>query len=267
MFLSFFLNKISNIRNSILPPIAPIVVRPTSTPLLLEFSQVSLEYLSEIVSKMHPSSSPLDFIPTTIFKDAFNAIGFYVLSIVNSSLSSGCVPDYFKHAVIQPLLKKHNLDPSLPENYRPISKLPFISKILEKVVCEQLLLTVENNDIFDHFQSGFRKKHSTETALLRVTNDILMSADSGECSVLLLLDLSAAFDTIDHSILVSRLEQWAGLRGTALQWFASYLLNRSVAVAIDNLLFCSPKMRGPPRINPWPGFILPVYASTWCFNS
>ena len=115
------------------------------------------------------------------------------------------------------------------------------------LVCEQLLLTVENNHIFDKFQSGFRQKHSTETALLRVSNDILMHADSGECSVLLLLDLSAAFDTIDHSILIDRLEKWVGVRGSALEWFASYLANRSVAVSInDHVSSSSPLKHGVP---------------------
>ncbi|KAF7642866.1 hypothetical protein LDENG_00249520, partial [Lucifuga dentata] len=85
---------------------------------------------------------------------------------------------------------------------------------------------MEANDIFDKFQSGFRKKHSTESALLRVTNDILMRTDSGERTILLLLDLSAAFDTVDHGILIDRLRQCVGLGGTALQWFTSYLSNR-----------------------------------------
>ena len=77
-------------------------------------------------------------------------------------------------------------------------------KILEKIVAEQLLQVVERNIIFDKFQSGFRQNHSTETALLRVMNDILMQADKGELSILVLPDLSSAFDTIDHSILINR---------------------------------------------------------------
>lgn len=82
----------------------------------------------------------------------------------------------FKHAVVEPILKKPGLDPSHPENYRPISKLPFVSKILEKVVAEQLTVHLEKHEIFDKFQSGFRKKASTEPALLKVSSDILMSA-------------------------------------------------------------------------------------------
>ncbi len=95
-----------------------------------------------------------------------------------------------------------SLDATSFNNYRPISKLPFISKILEKVLAMQLNTVLEAHNICDQFQSGFRKNHSTETALLRVSNDILMAA---ECSLLVLLDLSAAFDTVDHCILINRL--------------------------------------------------------------
>lgn len=160
------------------------------------------------------------------------SIGPCLVSIINSSLQSGCVPAYFKHAVVQPLLKKTNLDPSSPKNYRPISKLPFTSKILEKVVAKQLTAVLTAHNLLDKFQSDFRQKHSTETALLRVSNDIMMSSDVGECSVLVLLDLSAAFDTVDHSILLERLRQWVGVPGSALDWFSSYLSDRSFSVSL-----------------------------------
>ena len=147
---------------------------------------------------------------------------------------SGQVPSYFKQAVVQPLLKKPNLDVSLHSNYRPISKLPFISKILEKIVANQLLTVLDEHFIFDKFQSGFRQKHSTETALLRVSNDLMMAADDGECSVLVLLDLSAAFDTVDYSIMLDRLRDWVGVTGSALNWFSSYLTGRGFSVAIGS---------------------------------
>lgn len=78
---------------------------------------------------------------------------------------------------------------------------------------------MNKNNIFDSFQSGSRSQHSTETALVKVTNDLLLSVDSGNCTALVLLDLRAAFDTVDHGILLDRLSQWAGIRGTVLEWF------------------------------------------------
>ncbi len=130
-------------------------------------------------------------------------------------------------------LKKTQLDPKDLVNYRPISHLPFLSKILEKVVSSQLYSFLEKNYICEDFQSGFRPYHSTETALIRVTNDLLLSSDRGCISLLVLLDLSAAFDTIDHNILLNRLENFVGISGSALAWFKSYLSDRHQCVAVN----------------------------------
>uniref|UniRef100_A0A8C6KL48 Reverse transcriptase domain-containing protein n=1 Tax=Nothobranchius furzeri TaxID=105023 RepID=A0A8C6KL48_NOTFU len=131
------------------------------------------------------------------------------------------------------VLTKPSLDPSLHSSFRPISKLPFISKILEKVVAKQLTAALDEQNIYDSFQSGFCRAHSTETALLRVSNDLLTHSDAGDCSVLVLLDLTAAFDTVDHHLLLERLRDWVGLSGSALEWFSSYLSEISFSVAVS----------------------------------
>ncbi|MDG2560415.1 reverse transcriptase family protein, partial [Vibrio parahaemolyticus] len=154
--------------------------------------------------------------------------------MINISLLTGYVPQSFKVAVIKPLLKKPTLDPEVLANYRPISNLPFMSKILEKVVADQLCDFLHDNNLFEEFQSGFRVHHSTETALVKITNDLLIASDKGLVSVLVLLDLSAAFDTIDHQILLQRLDHLIGLKGSALSWFKSYLSDRFQFVDVRN---------------------------------
>ncbi len=154
----------------------------------------------------------------------------------------------FKHAVVQPLLKKPGLDAGVLANFRPISKLPFIAKILEKVVFSQLKTFLDDHDVLEVFQSGFKSLHSTESALLRVFNDILLANDSGEHVILVLLDLTAAFDTVDHNTLVARLHHLVGVRGTALDWFKSYLADRTMSVRLGDFQSSSaPLSYGVPQ--------------------
>jgi len=131
-----------------------------------------------------------------------------------------------KSALVIPLLKKSSLDPDVLDNYRPISLLPFLSKLLERVVLSKLLDHLNKNNLFVPVQSAYRSGHSTETALLKIFNDLLLSIDEGCAAILILLDLSAAFDTVDHEILLARLESYFGIRGVALEWFRSYLALR-----------------------------------------
>ena len=105
------------------------------------------------------------------------------------------------------------------KNYQPISNLPFLSKIFEKVILHQLLAHLQENNFCNPLQSAYPTGHSTEPALLQVVNDLLTAMDEDKISVLLLLDLSATFVTIDHQILLSRLKIVFGIRSTALQWF------------------------------------------------
>ena len=133
-----------------------------------------------------------------------------------------------------PLLKKPGLDIECLKNYRPISNLPFLTKLLEKVVLRQLQTHLVDNGLLDVYQSAYRKNHSTETALLHVVNKLLLSSDQNKVSVLSLLDLSAAFDTIDHQILLNRLKHDFGITDSALKWFTSYLTDRSQRVIVGN---------------------------------
>ena len=132
-----------------------------------------------------------------------------------------------KTAVLSPLLAKANLDHEVLANYRPISDLKVISKIIEKVVAVRLQKYLEANQLIEPLQSAFKPFHSCKTALVRVHNDILVAIDKRHCVMLLLLDLSVAFDTVDHDILLTRLHSKYSISGIALDWFCSYLTNRS----------------------------------------
>ena len=196
------------------------------------FDEVSVDFVRKTMLSMPPKTCDLDCIPTSLFFDCLDDVLPALTSVMNSILSSGTVPISMKQAIVKPLLKKPSLDPNNLKNFRPVSNLPFLSKLLEKIVLSQLLSHLELNKLWPTFQSAYRPKHSTETALLRVFNDLLMAGDSDQVSVLALLDLSAAFDTIDHSLLLSRLRRVFNVQDTALLFFESYLSDRSQVVSV-----------------------------------
>ncbi|KAK3572482.1 hypothetical protein QTP86_033908 [Hemibagrus guttatus] len=154
----------------------------------------------------------------------------FITTVINESLTSGHVPTVFKKARVIPILKRPALDPSDISNYRPVSLLSFLSEILERVVCNQLSDYLMQNNLHDPNQSGFKAAHSTETALLAVTEKLHAARSAKLSSVLILLDPSAAFDTVNHKTLLSTLRS-LGICGTAWEWFASYLDGRSYQIS------------------------------------
>ena len=139
-----------------------------------------------------------------------------------------------KTAIVKPLLKKCSLAINKLENYRPVSISSFISKIYEKVVPQQLVDYLNHNNLRCTSQSAYWPHHSTVTLLLKTANDILLGLDKRYVSLLTLLDLFSAFDTIYHNIQLNRLNYLIGISGTCLSWFRSYLSSRRQSVAIAN---------------------------------
>ena len=171
-----------------------------------------------------------------------------ITDIINASLCSGLFPDDFKHAHVNPLLKKTSLSKEDLNSYRPVSNLSFISKILEKVVASRLRSHISSYCLSNVSQSDYKEFHSTETALLKVHNDVTLNIDKGKVTALTLLDLSAAFDTIDHGILIKHLSLLYGISGTALNWFLSYLTGRHQTIKIANCFSATlPTLCGVPQ--------------------
>ena len=187
------------------------------------------------MTKSPSKSCHLDPIPTWLVKDCLDILLPFMTKIVNLSLDTSTMPDSYKFASLYPLIKSLLMDSEILKHFRPVSNLQYISKIIEKVVDIQLVEYMEDNDLYEAMQSAYRKFFSTETALLRVTSDVFSGIDNGEAGAILLIDMSAAFDTVHHGIMLSRLNEYLGIQGKALQWFESYLTNRKQAVHINGV--------------------------------
>ena len=137
-----------------------------------------------------------------------------ITKLVNLSLADVVFPQKFKEAVVTPLIKKASLPNEDLQNYRPVSGPCFMSKLVERVVVKQLMQHINSNNLDNPRQSAYKSGHSNETALLHIKNEIHLSLSWGKPTALVLLDLSAAFDTIDHTTLLNCLESWFGVCGT-----------------------------------------------------
>ena len=154
------------------------------------------------------------------------------MQLINLSITTSTVPEGCKISKLKPLYKKGATTD--PKNYRPISLLPLISKIYERVVQIQLQSYLDENNILYKYQSGFRKHHSTNTCLSVIANKVLHGFDKGLVTGMILIDLQKAFDTIDHGILLKKLS-YIGLSESSITWFKSYLTNRKFQVNIEEV--------------------------------
>ncbi|CAB4024934.1 Hypothetical predicted protein, partial [Paramuricea clavata] len=179
----------------------------------INFQEVTEHEIENVIDKVGKKSCELDPVPAKIFQGCQKTLLPIITKISNKSLQSGCMPEILKEAVLKPKLKKDSLDYEEYTNFRPISNLKFLSKVIEKVAAGQLLEHLANNKLEEPFQSAYKRFHSAETTLLKVQNDILVAIDNRKCVVLLLLDMSAAFDTVDHELLLQRMFKRFGIDG------------------------------------------------------
>ena len=186
-----------------------------------------------MLSKSKAKHCDLDPIPTWLVKKLTNQLTPVITSICNASMESCRLPTNQKCAIVRPILKKPSLDASELNSYRPISNLSFLSKMIERCVATRYVDHAERQHLFPARQSAYRKHHSTETTVVSVLNDVISAADHGQVTALVLLDLSSAFDCVNHEIMIRVLNERFQVEGQALAWFLSYLGDRSQIFRVD----------------------------------
>ena len=290
-FNHFFVEKISNLRSSILQSSFPVtqssspkfpsdtacytshtfhadsacshdqLFSPTASS-LSSFTSTNESEILSILKETGIKASPSDQLPAFLMKECADILVPYWTSLVNLSLS---LPSFngLKHANVVPSLKKTGLDQETLNNYRPISLLPFVSKLTERVVLKQLNAHMSKNNLHVPNQYGYKKHHSTETVLLKLYNDIMVGIDQKFGVVVLLIDLSAAFDTVDHKLLLNILEFRFHITSSALLWFKAFLTGRTQNVKIGESYSDSLDIAfGVPQ-----GSVLgPVLFNMYCFS-
>ena len=240
-FAAFFFEKVSSIRSSIssnnqlYDSLDTFFERKTVTDIqpFNYFVSVDEMFLKEIISSIKDKYSSVDDIPLKLIKPTINILFNFILDIVNNSFYHGVFPEYLKLSHITPIVKNKKGDVNSLQNFRPINRLSFLSKIIEKCALVQLQKHISQNDLSFVYQSAYKTNHSCETALLKIYNDVLNMLSPNSHVVMLFLDFSAAFDTVDHSILLQKLKDQYSINGKALKWFESYLTNRKFKVKID----------------------------------
>ena len=235
-FNDYFIGKIEKIQSSFPVKSDPMdgigIDACNGTALFSEFNPISQDELKKVILTKPIKTSPQDPLPAVLFKACIDVLLPALMIIVNLSLSLGSM-DGLKDTVITPLLKKAGLDPEVLKNFRPVCNILYLSKLIEKTVLIQSTNHMEKIKKHIPNQSGYKPKHSCETLLMRVTNDILVNGDNSKCTIVLLLDLSAAFDTVVHEILLNILWHELGFRGIVYKWFVEFLKDRRQAVGID----------------------------------
>lgn len=200
------------------------------------FNYVLPEDIVNAVTSIKSNAKGFDNIPVSFIKLCLSALLPVLDHLFNFSLQNGIFPTLWKMANILPIVKVKN--PKEAKDYRPISILCVLGKALEKIVHKQVSDYLSNNQLFAEYQSGFRKNHSTVTALLKVTDDIRAAMDQRLMTLLVLLDLSKAFDCVHHELLLTKLK-YLGFSDNTLNWFLSYLSHRCHRVLVNEDLYSS----------------------------
>jgi len=233
-FHDYFDAKVAGVRSSTDGASPPSFTTSSSNVHFTCFEPITIDEVVAAVRVLPDKSCALDPLPTPTLKSVIDVLAPFLTELFNRSLTTGRVPAVFITAYISPRLKKVDPDSLDVQSYRPISNLSILSKLLERLVARQLLDHLSSSGLLPRFQSAYRAHHSTETAVPKVLTDILLAVDAGDLYAIVLLDLSAAFDTVDHGILLHRLDSSYQIVGSVQQWFQSYLSNRLQHVRVGS---------------------------------
>lgn len=205
-----------------------------------DFTMTDLNTVKSIVTRVKPTHCGNDPIPVReiVHSNDFGSFLEVFVDIVNCSIKDSVFPQSEKKAMVRPIFKG-NLDPQHLSSFRPVSNLTFLSKVIENVILNQLWDHLNAAHALPNSQSAYRRLYSTETTVCSVTNDLLVQMDNGKCGILILLDLSAAFDTVVHKLLLEDCKA-IGISGNALAYLQSYLTDRTYSI-VCKVVMNSPK--------------------------
>ena len=211
--------------------ISQILTSNTNTQQNFKFNDVNENEVKKIIKSLKSSSCGVDGISAYFIKISADYLANPLVNIINGSFKHRVFPDRWKQAIVKPIPKNNN--PIKESEYRPISLLTVFSKIHEKYATSQIVKYLQQENLQDVYQSAYKSNHSTVTALLNITEDIYNALDDSELTVLVLIDYSKAFDTINHRILFAKLKA-LGFHSDAISWIVSYLTDRKQKVKTLN---------------------------------
>ena len=234
-FNEYFVEKVRKIRVSIPKTVGDISYyrRPFVGERMTKFELVTEEEVGKIIKANGIKTCFEDPIPSKLMQPSVDVIIPVLTKLTNKSLIEGSM-NGIKESVIDPLLKKAGLDADEKKNFRPVNNLLFLSKLIERVVDKQLNNHMTRNCLHESSQFAYKQFHNTETMMLGITDEVLRGFDENQATVIIFLDLSAAFDTIDVDKVLEIMESEIGIGGVVLQWFRSFLEDRTQRVKIDN---------------------------------
>ena len=270
-FSGFFSEKIICIRGKIDASVVnqecsvDFPLRFTGSFTFSHFRSVTEADVLRYIKETRKTCCSLDPISVSKLGEVYESAAPAVGAITNSSFDEGHFVATEKRGLIRPYLKKIGLDVNDLSNYRPVTNLTHLSKIIERAMLDQLILFLEEVGVVPRYQSAYRNLHSTETAFCKIHDDLVSNTCHGKAFILVLLDLSAAFDTVDHQLLLSDFSDF-GVEGTALSLLESYLENREQYVAIgESRSEPTPLQYGVPQGSVLGPVLFTVYTGTLAF--